>query len=92
MSRTTLQIPLDSLLRDQAEEMALASGFSSIQEVVRVFLKKLATQRISVGFYENEVKLSPIAEKRYSLMVRDAQRGENIVKADSYSELLSLLD
>ena len=54
MSRTTLQIPLDATLRDRAEQAAKAAGFSSVQEVVRVFLNKFSRQAIEVGFYEKE--------------------------------------
>lgn len=42
MNRTILQVPLDRTLRKEAEKQALSQGFSSLQEAVRIFLKKLA--------------------------------------------------
>lgn len=90
--RTTIQIPIDSVLRNEAEKAAQAAGFSSIQEVVRVFLKKFSQQAIEVNFSEPDVKLSKQAEKRYSSMVNDAKVGKNVVKVHSHDELIGLLD
>ncbi|OGK60215.1 hypothetical protein A3I56_00100 [Candidatus Roizmanbacteria bacterium RIFCSPLOWO2_02_FULL_43_10] len=92
MSRTTLQIPLDATLRDRAEQAAKAAGFSSVQEVVRVFLNKFSRQAIEVGFYEKEMQLSKAAEKRYVSLINDAKAGRNIVEANSFDELISILD
>ena len=68
MSRVVLQVPMTVGLRKSAEVEALSQGFSSLQEAVRVFLKKLASQEIAVGF-EKSVKLSPRAVKRYNKIV-----------------------
>lgn len=92
MTRTTLQIPLDTSLRDRAEKAALASGFSSVQEIFRVFLNKLATQAIDVGFYQKKVQLSKGAEKRYATMIMDAKNDKDTVIPDSFDELISLLE
>ncbi len=92
MTRTTLQIPLDTVLRDKAEKAAIASGFSSVQEIVRVFLNKLASKSISVGFYEKDVILSKKAESRYVSMVNDARRNKNSTRPSSFDELTSILD
>ena len=50
MNTTTLQIPVSSSLRDQAQKQAREMGFSSLQEVVRLFLNQLAQQSIKVQF------------------------------------------
>ena len=86
MSRTTLQIPLDTTLRNKAEEVATSVGFSSVQEVVRVFLSKFAAQSIDIGFYDKEVQLSKKAEARYALMINDAKKGKNTIKKNSLNE------
>lgn len=80
MSRTTLQIPLDTSLRKGAEKAAIAAGFSSIQEVVRVFLNKFSTQSIDIGFYDKQVQLSKKAEANYASMINDAKKGKNTTK------------
>jgi len=92
MSRTTLQIPLDSTLRHKAENAALSAGFSSVQEVVRVFLNKFASHNIDVGFYGKEIRLSQKSEFRYIPMVHDAKKGKNTIRANSLDELVSILD
>lgn len=50
MNTTTLQIPLNANLRDQAQKQAQAMGFSSLQEAVRLFLNQLAEKSIQVRF------------------------------------------
>ena len=45
--KTVLQVPIDATLRKDAEKQALEQGFSSLQELVRVFLKQLALKRIN---------------------------------------------
>jgi antitoxin component of RelBE/YafQ-DinJ toxin-antitoxin module len=92
MSRTTLQIPLDTSLRNKAEQVATSAGFSSLQEVVRIFLTKFAKKSIDVGFYEKDAQLSKKAEARYVSLINDAKGGKNIVNAKSFDELVSLLN
>lgn len=50
MSRTVLQIPMSPDLRRKAEKEALRQGFSSLQDLVRFFLKKLADGKMRVVF------------------------------------------
>lgn len=52
MARTVLQIPIDPALRVAAEKQALAQGFSSLQDAVRLFLKELADRSIVIRFEE----------------------------------------
>ena len=92
MSRTTLQIPLDTTLRNKAEKAALLAGFSSVQEMVRVFLNKLASQTIDVKFYDKSQLLSQEAEKRYIPLVNDAIQEKNLVRGKSLDDLISILD
>ena len=46
MQRAVLQVPINSQLRQQAEKAAMSQGFSSLQEIVRLFLTKLAEKGI----------------------------------------------
>ena len=82
---------MDSDLKKQAQNMAVASGFSSVQEVVRVFLHKFAHQKIEVKLLDTTVQLSPAAEKRYEKITKDIEEGRNIFKADSVDELMKQL-
>lgn len=75
MDTTNLQIPLPKDLKLSAQQAASNMGFSSLQELVRIFLKKIATQTVHVNFVEEE-QLSPKAEKRYLKMVEDIKTGK----------------
>lgn len=58
--RTVLQVPVSTNVRRDAEKQVLEQGFSSLQEAVRVFLKKLAQSTLGITFeQEDVVQLSP---------------------------------
>ena len=88
MQRAVLQVPINSQLRQQAEKAAMSQGFSSLQEIVRLFLTKLAEKRIELTFQET-VRLSPRAIKRYDKMVEDIEKGK--VKTKTFSDVDSLM-
>ena len=71
MATTTLQIPITKRVRDNATKAAREQGFSSLQEVVRVFLSKFADRCIDVSFTPPAVQLSEKNAKRYDRMVQD---------------------
>ncbi|MBI2196059.1 hypothetical protein HYU45_00410 [Candidatus Daviesbacteria bacterium] len=81
---TILQVPISKQLRDQAASSAHKMGFSSLQETVRVFLRQLAEEEIKVRF-EETVKLSPKAIKRYNKMIDEIEQGK--VKMKSFSDV-----
>ena len=92
MNRIVLQIPVNSDLKERAELAAQQAGFSSVQEVVRVFLNRLANQSVEIAFYDKSIRLSPKAEKRYSEMIKDVKKKKNIVKTSSFDDLISVLE
>ncbi len=85
---TILQVPLSKQLRDQAASKAQKMGFSSLQETIRVFLRKLAEEEIKIQF-EETVRLSPRAIKRYNKMIDEIEQGK--VKMKSFSDVESLM-
>ena len=89
MNRTILQIPMDTSLRNTAEDAATKAGFSSLQEVVRVFLNNFASQKVMISFHD--YTLSPDAESRYKKMIDDVKKGKNIIDTNSSDELISIL-
>lgn len=89
-TRAVLQVPINSSLRKEAEKQALAQGFSSLQEAVRVFLKKLAQGAIGVTF-EETVQLSPRAIKRYNKMIDEIEQGKNVFAAENVDDLMKHL-
>ena len=87
-NKTILQVPIDISLRDQASKAAEDMGFSSLQETVRVFLKKLANKSLTVSFEKTE-ELSSTAEKRYARMIREVESGK--VKTMSFDNVDDLM-
>lgn len=88
--RTVLQIPMSTELRELATEAALLEGFSSLQEAVRVVLKKLAKREMRIAITES-VELSERAQKRYAKMDRDFETGKNVYTYNGVEEMLESL-
>lgn len=88
--RTLLQVPLTPLLRTNATKVAEELGFSSLQEVVRIFLTKFAAGKVALSLQET-VPLSAKSEKRYEKMERDFIAHKNIRTAHSVDELMRQL-
>lgn len=54
MSRTVIQVPIDSAIRDKCQKIAMEQGFSSLQEMLRLVLKKFANGEIAIGICKLE--------------------------------------
>ena len=94
MQKTILQIPMNQQLKLEAEKVAVEQGFSSLQEVLRIFMKKFASKKIDISFEEeNVVYLSPKAERRYTKIMRDIESGkEKVYTAKNVDELMKQLN
>lgn len=92
MNRTVLQIPMPPLLRQQAEEASLDLGFSSLQDVVRLLLHKLARRELALAVHEEKpVTLSKKAAARYDRMYEDFKHNRNVYHAKDADDLLRQL-
>lgn len=92
MNTTTLQIPLSKQLKASATSVAQEHGFSSLQEVVRVFLTKYSKRELSVNVEQfPAVKLSAKNEKRYAKMEEDFKKGKNVYIAKDVDDLMRKL-
>ncbi|MDO8429156.1 MAG: hypothetical protein Q7S88_00845 [Candidatus Daviesbacteria bacterium] len=91
MQKSVLQVPIDKSLKSSAEKAASEQGFSSLQEIVRVFLAKLAANKIEIGFKEG-VNLSSQNEKRYLEMTKDFKSKKDVFSARNVDALISKLD
>jgi antitoxin component of RelBE/YafQ-DinJ toxin-antitoxin module len=76
-------------LKNEAEKAAFAMGFSSLQESVRLILRKLANRELKVAIYEEA--LSPEAEVRYEKIIKDIEAEKNIVKTKDVKDFLKKL-
>ena len=92
MNNTVLQIPMSSDLRQKSEKAAENQGFSSLQEVVRVFLNKFANGDLTLNFEMPQIKLSPKAEKRYQKIIQDYENDRNITKTDNLNDFFDKLN
>ncbi|MBI2597365.1 type II toxin-antitoxin system RelB/DinJ family antitoxin [Candidatus Daviesbacteria bacterium] len=88
MNNTVLQIPVDKNVRNQAASKAEKMGFSSLQEVVRLFLNKIASGKIDVTF-EPTVKLSTKATKKYNKIIDEIESGKAQTK--SFTDVKNLM-
>jgi antitoxin component of RelBE/YafQ-DinJ toxin-antitoxin module len=92
MNTVTLQVPMSKTLRQQAQIVADEYGFSSIQEVIRLFLNRFSQKSISLNFGEPTVVLSAKAEKRYLKMEEDFRAGRNFKTANSLNDFFAQLE
>jgi antitoxin component of RelBE/YafQ-DinJ toxin-antitoxin module len=90
MQKTILQVPITQDLKINAENAAHEQGFSSLQEIVRVFLAKLAAKKVEVSL--DSTFLSETNEKRYLEMTEDFKKGKNVLTARNVDDLLSQLN
>jgi len=51
MSKSTIQIPINNDLRIKAGKRAKELGYSSLQEIIRIFITELAKNHISVKIF-----------------------------------------
>ena len=93
MSRTVVQIPVSTDLRDSAHQMALSQGFSSLQEAMRVIMHRFSSGTLRVDVYSepSTVKLSKDAINRYNKMDQDLAKGKNFKSATGVDDLMKQL-
>lgn len=94
MKRTVLQIPLQPELKKAAEKQAESAGFSSLQEVVRVFLREYVDKKlaIQVSHIDDEPPLSAKAARRYERILKQIKAGKGVTKTDNLDELFAYLE
>lgn len=90
MKPTIIQIPVTKRLRDRAKKAAEKQGFSSLQEIVRVFLNQLAEKNIEIGFTSPTVMLSAKNNERYAKMIDEVKSGK--VKTKTFSSAQELMN
>lgn len=76
MNTTIIQVPISKALRNQAVKTAKSSGFSSIQDAIRLFLTQFATSKIGISFEPKPIKLTPKSDRRYSKMIDEIESGK----------------
>ena len=92
-TKSTIQVPINNNLRTNAENTAASLGFSSLQEIIRVFIAQLATKSITVNFSHQtpDEILTPKQETILNKKLLLAQKGP-LKTAHSAQELFDQLD
>lgn len=81
MDSTILQIPITKSFRDQVSDVVIEMGFSSLQDYLRLIMKKTLTKEINVTVGPKPIMLSTRNAKRYEKMVDDVLSGKEKVKS-----------
>lgn len=83
MDIITLQVPVNARIKNQAQDQAKAMGFSSLQEVVRLFLNQLAEKSINVRFIPQipVETLSSAQEEQLSKATQGTYKKVNTIEA-----------
>ena len=80
--KITLQVPVDKSLKTASAKVAKEYGFSSLQEVVRLFLTQLANRTVTVRLAPGESdefltsKQEEILTKKYLQAKKDIKEGK----------------
>lgn len=88
--RTILQIPVEKQLRDRATRAVSRQGFSSLQEVVRVFLNQIASDEMRISFTSPSVTLSSRNERRYARTLNNIASGKE--KTQRFADVHAMID
>jgi len=93
MDTMILQVPMSKTLKKQAEAVASDYGFSSLQESIRLFVRKLADRTISIDITptQEHVVLTSAARRRYAASGRDFQSKKRVHRVTSSQELIDQL-
>jgi antitoxin component of RelBE/YafQ-DinJ toxin-antitoxin module len=87
---TIIQVPVEKRLRDKAQRVAVSQGFSSLQDVMRLFLQQFIDKKIAVSFTEPPVKLSKRNAARYDKMTKDFEEGR--VTSKQFTSVKDFMD
>ena len=94
MSKVIVQVPTDKKLKDKATKSAKEYGFSSLQEMLRLMMNKIANKEIKVSLEDNVEYLTPqeeaVLEQRHTEFIADKKKGKTFV-AHSAKEMVDQL-
>ena len=73
MNKSTIQVPIDNNLRINAENTATSLGFSSLQEIIRVFIAQLASKTITINLV-NKTPDEILTEKQEAVLIKKLEQ------------------
>ncbi len=86
---TILQIPITKSFRDQVSNVVIEMGFSSLQDYLRLIMKKTLSKEIDITIGPKPIMLSAKNAKRYEKIVDDYLSGKSKTKSfDNVDEMM----
>lgn len=73
-TKTNLQIPISLIVKKQAEKMAAKQGFSSLQELIRVFIANYTNGNVSF-FFGN-----PLSSEKLLIYEKDLEETKKAIR------------
>ncbi len=93
---TTLHIPINKEVKEQAEAIVKEQGYSSLQEVVRVLVFSLAKGEVKTAFIHSDI--IPITPEQDRHLAKREAETRNAIKqrkahvVTSVKEIMSILE
>ena len=81
---TTLHIPVDKQTKEKAEILVKAQGYSSLQEIFRVFLSSLARGEIKPAFINADIVETLTASQELYLDKREKETKKAIKEGKAH--------
>lgn len=92
MDKTILQIPITKTLKREAKLVAVSYGFSSLQDLMRIMLTKLANKQLTIQISDQPIPISKKNEGRYLKMEKDLREGKKFYTAKDVPSLMEHLN
>jgi antitoxin component of RelBE/YafQ-DinJ toxin-antitoxin module len=94
---TTLHIPINKAIKDQAETIVKKQGYSSLQEVIRILVFALANGDVKSTFIPTDMTQVLTSNQEKVLMQREKETREAIKQGKAHSaysvkEMMSILE
>jgi len=92
MNKSTIQVPIDNNLRINAENTATSLGFSSLQEIIRVFIAQLANKTITINLV-NKTPDEILTKKQEAVLMKKLEQFKKgkVYTAHSAQEMFNQL-
>lgn len=94
---TILHLPINKEIKDHAEAVAKKQGYSSLQEVLRVFLSRFARERVQTAFVQTDL-VEALNQAEESILTKREQQTRKAIqegkfyKARTVKEMMTILE
>lgn len=94
---TTLHIPINKAIKEQAEAVVKEQGYSSLQEVLRVLVFSLAKGEVKTAFIDTDIQQILTSQEERHLTLREEATRKAIKegtahRTTSVKEMMAVLE